>query len=74
MSENVKEQVINEIKAFSLFCLQVDETTDVASCAQLLFFVRYFHLDTSKNNFCFTVNWKVPQKVQIVWKKYKLFF
>ena len=38
MSEDVKEQVINEMKASSLFSSQVDETTDVASCAQLLVF------------------------------------
>ena len=53
MSEDVKEQVINEMKAFPLFCLQVDETTNVASCAQLLFFVRYFHLGYVKEQFLF---------------------
>ena len=44
MSENVKEQVINVMKASPMFSLQVDETTDVASCARLLVFVRYIHL------------------------------
>ena len=44
MSEDVKEQVINEMKASPMLFLQVDETTNVASCAPLLVFVRYVHL------------------------------
>ena len=51
-SEDAKEQVINEIKAFLMF-LKVDKTTDVASCAQLLFFVRYIHLGDVKETFLF---------------------
>ena len=39
MSANVKQQVINEIKASPMFSLQLDESTDVASCSQLLVFV-----------------------------------
>ena len=43
MSEDVKKQVVNEIKASPMFSFQVDESTDVSSCAQLLVFVRYIH-------------------------------
>ena len=50
---DVQEQVINEMKASPLFSLQGDETTDVASCAQLLVFVRYIHLGDVKEEFLF---------------------
>ena len=51
MSENVKKQVVNEIKASPKFLFQVDESTDVSSCAQLLVFVRYIHSDDIKEEF-----------------------
>jgi len=45
MSEDVKDQVINEMKASStpMLFLQVDGSTDVNSCAHMLVFVRYIH-------------------------------
>ena len=44
LSVNIEEQVISETKnsPFGLFSIQLDETTDVASCSQLLVFCRYF--------------------------------
>ena len=39
MSEDVKEQMIIEMKAFPKFCIEVNEPTDVRSCAQLPVFV-----------------------------------
>ena len=51
MSENVKKQVVNEIKASPKFLFQVDESTDVSSCAHLLVFVRYIHSDDIKEEF-----------------------
>lgn len=41
MSEDIKEQVISEIKSAGLFSIQLDESTDVQSCSQLLVFARY---------------------------------
>ena len=40
LSDNIKEQIIAEIKnsQFVLFSIQLDETTDVVSCSQLLVF------------------------------------
>ncbi len=46
MSDDIKEKVIQEIK-FSpagMFAIQLDESTDVGSCAQVLVFVRYVFL------------------------------
>ena len=39
MSVDVKEQILNEIKLSPLFAFQVDESTDVSSCSQVLVFV-----------------------------------
>ena len=35
------------------FSIQLDETTDVSQCSQLLVFVRYVHADTIKEEFLF---------------------
>ncbi|KAI6647156.1 zinc finger BED domain-containing protein 5-like [Oopsacas minuta] len=45
MSEDVKLQVISEMitAPLGLFSIQLDESTDVASCAQLICFTRYIH-------------------------------
>ena len=56
MSEDVKKQVVNEIKASPMFSFQVNESTDVSSCAQLLVFVRYIHCGVIKKRFLFCMN------------------
>ena len=55
LSVNFKEQVISEIKnsPFGLFSVQLGETTDVASCFQLLVFCRYFTENEMKDNMLF---------------------
>ena len=42
MSDDVKQHVIAELKKtpFAKFAIQLDESTDVTVCAQLLVFVR----------------------------------
>uniref|UniRef100_A0A9J7YY69 DUF4371 domain-containing protein n=1 Tax=Cyprinus carpio carpio TaxID=630221 RepID=A0A9J7YY69_CYPCA len=41
MAQDVKEQVLYSVRNSPFFALQIDESTDVASCAQLLTYVRY---------------------------------
>ncbi|GBP62959.1 Zinc finger BED domain-containing protein 5 [Eumeta japonica] len=41
MSSDILGTVISEIKESPMFALQLDESTDVASCSQLLVFTRY---------------------------------
>jgi zinc finger BED domain-containing protein 5/7/8/9 len=53
MSEDVQEQILTEIRASPLFSLQLDESTDVSSCSQLLVFVKYIHCDDIKEEFLF---------------------
>ena len=45
MSIDIKEQVVEKICSapFGLFSIQLDESTDVESCSQLMAFVRYIH-------------------------------
>ena len=53
MSMDVKEQVLTEIKASPFFSFQLDESTDVSSCSQLLVFVRYINSGDIKDEFLF---------------------
>ena len=52
LSVNIKEQVISGIETspFGLFSIQLDETTNAASCSQLLVFCRYFAESDMKDN------------------------
>ena len=51
MSKDVKEE--NEIKASPMFSFQVNESTDLSLCAQLLVFVRYIYSGHIKEKFLF---------------------
>ena len=53
MSLDVKEQVIKKIKDSGDFSVQLDETTDVAKCAQLLTYVRISGPDNLEEHFLF---------------------
>lgn len=52
MSDDIKEQVVQEIKSAGLFSIQLSESTDIQPCTQLLAFVRYVHKDL-KEEFLF---------------------
>lgn len=54
MSADVKDQVVQDLKdsAFKI-SLQLDESTDVASCSQLIAFVRYVRAQTVREDFLF---------------------
>ncbi|XP_032742843.1 protein ZBED8-like [Rattus rattus] len=55
MSADILDQVIQEIKSAPLpaFSIQLDESTDVASCSQLLVYVRYIKDGDFKDEFLF---------------------
>ena len=47
MSTDINEQVITEVWSSKYgFAIQLDETTDVSNCTQLLVFVRYANKDS----------------------------
>ncbi|KAI0211454.1 SCAN domain-containing protein 3, partial [Lamellibrachia satsuma] len=43
MADDIKSQLVEQIKDSPIICLQLDESTDVSSCAQLIVYVRYIH-------------------------------
>ena len=51
MSEDIHNQVIDQMKSAGSFALQLDESTDISSCAQLIAFVRYVHNEAFKDEF-----------------------
>ena len=53
MATDVKQQVIAENKSSTMFSIQVNKSTNVASCSQLLVFVRYIHMEDVKEEFLY---------------------
>ena len=41
MSQDIKDQVLAQVKASPVFAIQLDETNDVARCSQLLMNARF---------------------------------
>ena len=74
MSLNVKQQVIEEIKASPFFAFQVDKSTDVALCSQLVVFVRYIHEYDIKTKFLFCTSLETTTKSKDVMEKIFTFF
>jgi len=54
MSKNILDTVLNEIKSSPFFALQLDESTNIASCSQLLVYVRYIKGDDLKEEYLFS--------------------
>ncbi len=68
MSDDIKENMIEEIKSSptDTFAIQLDESTDVSSCAQLLVFVRYVFLCViSRENICYVHSLRPPQRLKV---------
>ncbi|XP_045109127.1 zinc finger BED domain-containing protein 5-like [Portunus trituberculatus] len=74
ISDDIREQVIQEIKRAGLFSIQLDESTDVQSCSQLLAFVRYVHDEDLKEEFLFCEPLEQSTKGEDVMQKLTEFF
>ena len=74
IAQDVTVQVIQEIKGSPMFSFQLDETTDVSSCAQLLVFVRYINSGDFKEEFLFCSELDSTTKSVDVMKKMTTFF
>ncbi|KAI6649927.1 hypothetical protein LOD99_6291 [Oopsacas minuta] len=53
MSEDIENPVVEQIKQSPILVLQLDESTDVSSCAQLMIYVRYIHNFNFNEEFLF---------------------
>ena len=71
MSMDVKEQVLTEIKASPLFSFQLDESTDVGQCSQLLVFI---NSDDIKDEFLFRSELETTTKADDVMENVSTFF
>ncbi|KAG6924497.1 zinc finger BED-type containing 8 [Chelydra serpentina] len=66
ISQNINEQVVDEIKKSSLFAIQLDELTDVTLCSQLLVFARYMVEGDFKDEFLLCKTLDTTTKAQDV--------
>jgi len=67
LSCDIKSQVVEQIETapFVFFAIQLDESTDISSCSQLMVFAKYIYNGTFKEEFlfCFSLETDVLQKV-----------
>ncbi|XP_064462249.1 protein FAM200C-like [Ornithodoros turicata] len=75
MADGIRDQVVQQIKsaAFGLFSIQLDESTDVASCFQLLVFARYVHAASFKDEFLFCSTLETTTRASDVFEKVSSF-
>ena len=75
LSLDVLDQVIAEIKASSLkISLQLDESTDVENCSQLIVLVRYAHDGSIKEDFLICEDLQRTTKAKDIFQCVKIFF
>uniref|UniRef100_K7G5P4 DUF4371 domain-containing protein n=1 Tax=Pelodiscus sinensis TaxID=13735 RepID=K7G5P4_PELSI len=74
ISQNISEQVVDEIKKSPLFAIQLNELTDVALCSQLLVFAGYMVEGDFKDKFLFCKTLDTTTKAQGVMEIVNNFF
>ena len=76
LSDDIKCQVVEEIKnaPFDLFAIQIDESTDISSCAQLMVYTKYIYNDTFKEEFLFCSSLETTTKAADILEKVSIFF
>ena len=74
MSDDIKNQVVSDIKSSPFHAIALDESTDVASCSQLLVYVRYIKDDELRQEFLMCRDLKATTKGEDVYEKVKDFY
>ena len=74
MSHNILLQVVEEERSSPLFSLQLDESTDISSCAQLLVYARYILENNVKVQYLFSEPLSTTCRGEDVFKIVKDFF
>ena len=75
MSEDILEQIISDINASPVkISLQVDESTDVSNCSQLIAVVRYVKKKEIEESFLFCQSLKTTSQAKDVFDMIKEFF
>ena len=63
MSTDIKEQVITEVQGSKYgFAIQLDKSTDVSNCAQLLVYVRYAISDAIRSELLLIIEMRTTAK------------
>ena len=75
LSLDIKSQVVQEIKTapFGLFAIQLDESTDISSCAQLRVYARYVCNNAFKEEFLFCSTLETTTKAADILNKVTFF-
>lgn len=74
MAEDITNQVVDAVKQSPFFAIQLDESTDVAQCSQLLVFVRYIQDYTIKDEILFSTELTTTTKAVDVMSAVSDFF
>lgn len=76
MSSDILQQVVDEIKStpLGIFSMQLDESTDVANCSQLMVYVRYVRDCDFKDEFLFCSPLETTTTARDVFEKVGSFF
>ncbi|XP_068240086.1 protein FAM200C-like [Palaemon carinicauda] len=74
LSEDIKEQVLDKIKASRFFSIQCDESTDVAHLCQLLVYSQFVDEGTVKEEILFSAALETTAKAIDVFSKVHEFF
>ena len=53
LSQDIKDQLVDQIKESPFFAIQCDETTDIGSCSQLLLYARFLSVNMIKKEILF---------------------
>ena len=73
MTQDILLQVVEEIRSNPIFSLQLDESTDVSSCAHLLVYARYSFENNIKEQYLFSEPLSTTCKREDVFKVVKVF-
>nr|XP_049693356.1 protein ZBED8-like [Helicoverpa armigera] len=74
MAVDVKNQVVEAVKESCFFAIQLDESTEVAQCCQLLVFVRYIKNETIEDELLFSIELTTTSKAIDIMTAMSAFF
>ncbi|KAI6651939.1 Protein ZBED8-like [Oopsacas minuta] len=76
MSDNILKQIVKQllVSPIKLFTLQLDESTDVSSCSQLMVYCRYIHNNKFKYEFLSCRELETTTRTQDVFELIDSFF
>jgi len=73
LSNDIMTTIIDEMKGSSMFALQLDESTDIVLCSQLLVFTRYIKDDCVKEEYLFCKSLSTTTRGEDIFETLKQF-